>query len=215
MVAIVQLVLLHSLPLDGTMWAREMNLLPERTIAPTLYGFGESIQEWASTVLELASDGPLVVVGNSVGGSCALEMARQDPDRIQAIVLIGAKAGVRPEPLLRDEAVRILREEGMEEAWPKYWASLFGSNTEPAVVEGARRLAYSLRIPDVVHGVKAFTIALTSHPTMLLPSRLPPLALANFMLSRVPVTMCHSNSLRGFTALSARSWQRWIGSYQI
>lgn len=78
------------------MWTGEMHLLPERTIAPTLYGFGESIEEWARAILDVASEGPLVVVGNSVGGSCALEVARQAPDRIQAIVLIGAKAGVRP-----------------------------------------------------------------------------------------------------------------------
>jgi pimeloyl-ACP methyl ester carboxylesterase len=138
------------------MWANEMHLLPERTIAPTLYGYGESIEDWARGVLDVASKGPLVVVGNSVGGSCALEVARQAPDRVQAIVLIGAKAGVRPEPLLRDEAVRILREGGMQEAWPKYWADLFGGNADPAVVEGARRLAFSIAIPDVVRGVKAF-----------------------------------------------------------
>ena len=80
------------------MWASEMQLLPKATIAPTLYSFGESIEDWAKAVLNLATDEALVVVGNSVGGSCALEVARQDPGRVRAIVLIGAKAGLRPDP---------------------------------------------------------------------------------------------------------------------
>ena len=73
----------------------------------------------------------------------------------QAIVLIGAKAGVRPDPVLRDDAVRILSG-GMETAWPKYWAGLFGAGTDPGVIERARRIACSLDIRDVVRGVKAF-----------------------------------------------------------
>jgi pimeloyl-ACP methyl ester carboxylesterase len=78
-VLIVQLVLLHALPLDGTMWADEMQLRPDATIAPTLYSFGESIVGWARAVLNLVTEDAFVVVGNSVGGSCSLEIARQDP----------------------------------------------------------------------------------------------------------------------------------------
>jgi pimeloyl-ACP methyl ester carboxylesterase len=156
MVVIVQLVLLHALPLDGTMWANEMHLLPGKTIAPTLYSYGESIEDWARAVLELTTEETFVVVGNSVGGSCALEVARQAPRRVKAVILIGAKAGVRPDPLFRDEAVRILNERGMEEAWSKYWIGLFGVNADPRVVERARQVACSLDIGDVVRGVKAF-----------------------------------------------------------
>jgi len=153
----MQLVLLHALPLNGTMWANEMELVPAGTIAPTLYSFGESIEDWARAVLDLTSQhDPLVVVGNSVGGSCALEVARQAPGRVKAVILIGAKAGVRPEPGFRDEAIGTLRDHGMEGAWPKYWAGLFGANADPRVVEDARRLACSLDIEDIVRGVKAF-----------------------------------------------------------
>jgi pimeloyl-ACP methyl ester carboxylesterase len=52
--------------------------------------------------------------------------------------------------------VHILNEQGMEGAWPKYWAGLFGHNADPEVIEQARRLACSLDIGDVVRGVKAF-----------------------------------------------------------
>jgi pimeloyl-[acyl-carrier protein] methyl ester esterase len=152
----MQLVLLQALPLDGTMWSNEMNLLPNATIAPTLYSLGESIEDWARAVLDLAIERELVLVGNSVGGSCALEVARQDPSRTKAIVLIGAKAGVRPDPEFRDEAVHFLEERGMEEAWPRYWKGLFGANADPEVVATARRIACSLDIHEVVRGVKAF-----------------------------------------------------------
>ena len=157
----MQLVLLHALPLDGTMWANEMQLLPNATIAPSLYSFGESIEDWAQAVLELTSEETFVVVGNSVGGSCALEVARRAPARVKAIVLIGAKAGVRPDPVFRDEAVRILNKRGMEEAWLKYWADLFGANADPEVVEAARLLACSLHIGDVVLGSRHFTTGTT------------------------------------------------------
>jgi pimeloyl-ACP methyl ester carboxylesterase len=156
MVANMQLVLLHALPFDGTMWANEMQLLPDKTIAPALYAYGDSIEDWARAVLELTTEEALVVVGNSVGGSCALEVARQAPRRVKAIVLIGAKAGVRPDPLLRDEAVSILHDQGMAKAWSKYWVGLFGVKASPEVIERSRQLACSLEIDDVVRGVKAF-----------------------------------------------------------
>jgi hypothetical protein len=54
-----------------------------------------------------------VVVGNSVGGSCALEVARAAPDQVEAVVLVGAKAGVRPDPALRAEAVGTLADGGI------------------------------------------------------------------------------------------------------
>ena len=92
----VTVVFLHALPLDGRMWTDVMDVLDGRTLAPNLYPLGNSIEEWADHVLELAGSRPLVVVGNSVGGTCALEVARAAPDQVQAIVLVGAKAGVRP-----------------------------------------------------------------------------------------------------------------------
>ncbi len=57
------------------MWPDEVRALASRTVAPTLYDLGESIEEWAAGVLDLAGPGPLAVVGNSVGGSCALPLA--------------------------------------------------------------------------------------------------------------------------------------------
>lgn len=42
----LELLLLHALPLDGTMWAEQMELLPGTTYAPTLYPFGDQIEVW-------------------------------------------------------------------------------------------------------------------------------------------------------------------------
>ena len=149
-------VLLHALPFDGRMWQAEQDALATPTVAPTLYRFGASLEAWAQGVLAVAPDEPFVVVGCSVGGSCALEVAWAAPDRVLGIVLVGAKAGVRPEPALRDEACRTLAEDGVEAAWHRYWRPLFGSATPPEVVARARALALDQSVDDLVLGVRAF-----------------------------------------------------------
>jgi pimeloyl-ACP methyl ester carboxylesterase len=152
----MQLIFLHALPFDGSMWRAERDLTFGPVLAPRLYDLGDSIEEWASRVLELAGSESSIVVGNSIGGSCALEIARAAPDQIDGIVLIGAKAGVRPAPALRDEAVRLLETRGVEAAWARYWAPLFGRNTSAAVVAAARELALRQHVADLVRGVRAF-----------------------------------------------------------
>jgi pimeloyl-[acyl-carrier protein] methyl ester esterase len=149
-------VLLHALPFDGRMWRAEGEWLPARTFAPTLYPLGTSLEAWAQGVLAGAPDEPFVVVGCSVGGSCALEVARAAPERVLGIVLIGAKAGVRPDPALRDEACRLLTDHGLDAAWHRYWRPLFGSGTAPGTLQRARALALDQRVDDVVRGVRAF-----------------------------------------------------------
>jgi pimeloyl-ACP methyl ester carboxylesterase len=152
----VQIVFLHALPFDGRMWNAERDLLERRVLAPRLYELGDSVEAWAAAVLQLAGREPCVVVGCSVGGSCALEIARAAPDQVAGIVLIGAKAGVRPDPTMRDEAIRLLETRGIEAAWAKYWAPLFGRNASHAVVAAARDLALSQNVDDLVRGVRAF-----------------------------------------------------------
>ena len=134
-----RVVLLHALPFDGSMWAGfDGRLDAETLIVPSLYRLGDSLEEWAVGVLDLAGDGPLVVAGSSVGGSCALAVARLAPDRVAAVVLIGAKASHRPEPRLRDAAVRALTDGGVETAWSTYWEPLFGARADRASGRGGR-----------------------------------------------------------------------------
>ena len=152
----MRLVLLHALPLDGRMWAKQMDLLPGATIAPNLFRLGNSLEEWARAVVEQTEGDQLVVVGASVGGSCALEVAALVPDRVEAIVLAGAKASHRREPAFRDEAIRALSTEGIGTCWDKYWAPLFGRATDSTTVDGARALAFDQDIADIIRGTRAF-----------------------------------------------------------
>ena len=138
------------------MWAAVARDLDEPVVAPTLYGFGATIEAWAAGALAAAGPGRLVVVGNSVGGSCALEVARLAPDRVQLVVMIGAKAGHRPEPEFRDTALELLARDGMAGAWRKYWEPLFGRGADPDAVETGRDIAFAQRLDDVMRGVRVF-----------------------------------------------------------
>ncbi len=151
----MKLVLLHPLPFDGSIWASELGDLAPM-VTPTLYQMGESIEEWASGVAELIGSGPVVLVGNSVGGSCAIEVARLVPERVALLALIGTKPGHRPEPALRDDVIRTLTEQGTSAAWERYWAPLFAPSADPEVLEGARALACSQDVEDLVRGTRVF-----------------------------------------------------------
>jgi pimeloyl-[acyl-carrier protein] methyl ester esterase len=151
-----ELLFLHALPLDGSMWAGQMGLLPGASYAPTLYALGDSVKEWAAAALRLVEGDRLIVVGCSVGGSCAIEVAVAAPDRVAALVLIGTKAGHRPEPDLHAAALRTVRERGMEEAWHTYWAPLFSRSADDQVVAAARRVALAQSPKAIARGVTAF-----------------------------------------------------------
>jgi pimeloyl-ACP methyl ester carboxylesterase len=149
-------VLLHPLPLDGSIWPAELWELADEVFAPTLYSVGRSLSAWGADVVEAMPVGACLLVGNSVGGSCALEVANLASERVAGLVLIGAKAGVRPDPAFRDEAVRVLRDEGIGAAWDRYWAPLFAPDADVAVVERAKAIASGLPLEHVVNGVHAF-----------------------------------------------------------
>jgi len=152
----MKVVLLHPLPLDSSMWSEEIRNLGQTVLAPDLYELGNSLESWASRVLELAGSGPLVLIGNSVGGSCAVEIARLVPDRVRLLVLIGAKPGHRPDPAFRDAAVELLSEHGMAKGWPTYWEPLFGPNVDPLVLEAARNIAFAQDVDQIIRGVRVF-----------------------------------------------------------
>lgn len=151
-----ELLLLHALPLDGSMWADQMGLLPGATYAPTLYSLGEHIETWATGALNLTRGNRLIVVGCSVGGSCALELAAHAPHRVAALVLIGTKADHRPDPHLHASALATLREKGLETAWRSLWEPLFSDRASPWAVNEAKRIALLQGPEEVARGVTAF-----------------------------------------------------------
>jgi pimeloyl-ACP methyl ester carboxylesterase len=152
----LELLFLHALPFDGSMWAGQKQLLPGSTYTPTLYPFGDSIEAWASAALKLAKGDRLIVVGCSVGGSCALELAVTAPDRVAALVLIGTKAGHRPDPALHASALKTLQEKGLEEAWKVFWAPLFSGSANSQLIGDAKRIMLRQSPLDVARGVTVF-----------------------------------------------------------
>ena len=151
-----ELLFLHALPLDGSMWAGQLDLLPARSYAPTLYEHGDTVEEWASAALNLVDGDQLIVVGCSVGGSCAIEVAVAAPDRVAALVLIGTKADHRPDAELQAAALQMLREHGVEKAWRTYWTPLFSPSADPRIVAEAKDIALSQSLEAITRGVTAF-----------------------------------------------------------
>lgn len=87
--------LLHAGIADRSMWAPQVEALEGagyRVIAPDLRGFGDRRLEPAPFShlrdVEAVLDGPAAVVGNSLGGRVALELAVHRPELVERLVLI-------------------------------------------------------------------------------------------------------------------------------
>ncbi|MGZ4395972.1 MAG: alpha/beta fold hydrolase [Gaiellaceae bacterium] len=83
--------LIHAGVCDSRQWERQLALLPE-AIAPDLPGFGDTPEPEVefSVVDDLAAllDGPAAVVGNSLGGRVALQLALARPDLVERLLLV-------------------------------------------------------------------------------------------------------------------------------
>lgn len=102
--------LLHGLGADGSSWGYQIPALSEagmRPIAPDLPGFGKSIpraERW--TIAYVAEDlarfliglnvEKLTIVGISMGGTIALQLALEYPQLVQKLVLASTFACLRP-----------------------------------------------------------------------------------------------------------------------
>ncbi|MEO1249687.1 MAG: alpha/beta hydrolase, partial [Pseudomonadota bacterium] len=150
------LLLLHALPLDGRMWERQLGILRDQTYSPDLYGFGESIKDWATSCLELIPQKRIVVVGCSVGGSCALEVMSLAPDRVAAAVLVGTKARHDPNPAALAESCRMVENHGVAAAWERYWKPLFDQGAYKEAAQTAEEIALAQSANSLVNGLKSF-----------------------------------------------------------
>ncbi|MBW8741134.1 MAG: alpha/beta fold hydrolase, partial [Acidobacteria bacterium] len=81
-------VFLHAFPLDERMWEPQLDVVPD-AVTPRLYGRGRTMDAWAESIAGEV-DGELVLVGASMGGYCALALARRAPDRVRALLLAGS-----------------------------------------------------------------------------------------------------------------------------
>ncbi|MGH3132756.1 MAG: alpha/beta fold hydrolase [Gaiellaceae bacterium] len=109
--------LLHAWPADERMWEPQIAALGEAgfdSFAPRLYGRGPSIDGWAAQFLG-EIDGPLAAVGASMGGYCALALARRAPERVVGMVLAGSRADADSfdRRRYRNDLIGVLRDKGV------------------------------------------------------------------------------------------------------
>lgn len=100
------LVFVHGFPLSRSTWQKQIDALRSsyRVIAPDLRGLGESQAGHGTTTMAQFADDlhgllqqlklkPVVLIGHSMGGYVALAFARQFPETLSGLVLVGTKAG--------------------------------------------------------------------------------------------------------------------------
>lgn len=150
----VPVVLLHGGGLDHRMWAPQMNAFPgHRVIAPDARGHGGSSS--ADTPFRLVDDvvglldalglSEAVVVGLSMGGGTAVDLAVEYPDRVLGLVVSGTGTS---DPEFRDPWVLDIQatwQRAVQERDPEAWVEGFArflpgphrgpDDVDPALVE--------------------------------------------------------------------------------
>jgi len=123
----VKVLLLHAFPLDKQMWEPQRAALAgHEVVAPRLYGRGRTMDEWADSIAN-ETKGDFVVVGASMGGYCALALARRAPERVRGLLLVGARpdADTAERRAGRAETIALIRNEGLEALWRMMLPKLF------------------------------------------------------------------------------------------
>jgi pimeloyl-ACP methyl ester carboxylesterase len=125
----VTVVLLHAFPLDERMWEAQSKVASD-ALAPRLYGRGPTMDAWAESVAAEIG-GRLTLVGASMGGYCALALARRAPDRVERVLLVGSRPDAdSPERRSgRAEAIELIRREGPDGLWRSMRPKLFADES--------------------------------------------------------------------------------------
>jgi len=153
----MKIVFLHALPFDRRMWEPQLDAFPGHEVhAPTLYGPGATFDDWALGVLQDVP-GRFLAVGASMGGYTACAVARLAPERLEGIVLVGSRADADPPERrpLRDEWIRIAREQGGEGLWEAAAKGFFAQGAPDEVVERAHRIAAEQESEALVRAITA------------------------------------------------------------
>ncbi|MDX6400522.1 MAG: hypothetical protein QOF27_1128 [Gaiellaceae bacterium] len=119
--------LLHAFPLDERMWeAQRAALDGHDVVAPRLYGRGKTMKAWAESIAA-ETDGDLAVVGASMGGYCALALARLVPERVRGLLLLGARPDADSDERRagRADTIDLIRAEGADGLWRTMLPKLF------------------------------------------------------------------------------------------
>jgi 3-oxoadipate enol-lactonase len=134
----VKVLLLHALPLDERMWEPQRHALRDHdVVAPRLYERGRTMDAWAESIAAEV-DGEVAVVGASMGGYCALALARHFPERVRALLLVGSRPDAdSPERRAgRADAIELIRREGADGLWRFMLPKLFADerNADPSLM---------------------------------------------------------------------------------
>lgn len=114
-------VMLHAGVADRRSWQPLVDLIADkhRCIRFDARGYGETTYEPeafstaadALSVMDKAEIEEAVVVGNSVGGGAAIDLALANPERVSGLALIGPAVGGAPEQPAEDETTRALEQQ--------------------------------------------------------------------------------------------------------
>ena len=76
------------------------------------------MDEWADSIAG-ETEGDFAVVGASMGGYCALALARRAPERVRGLLLVGARPDADTEERRagRGETIQLIRNEGVDGLW--------------------------------------------------------------------------------------------------
>src|SRR6059058_1997714 len=109
------------------MWEPQRAALAgHEVVAPRLYGRGRTMDQWADSIAG-ETEGDLVVVGASMGGYCALALARRVPERVRGLLLVGARPDADSDERRagREDTIELIRSEGLEGLWQMMLPKLF------------------------------------------------------------------------------------------
>jgi pimeloyl-ACP methyl ester carboxylesterase len=131
----VTVLLLHAFPLDERMWEPQRAALDGHEVqAPRIYGRGRTMAAAADSIAA-ETEGELVVVGASMGGYCALALARRAPERVRALFLVGSRPDADSEERRAGRAAtfEVIRNEGPEGLWRLMVPKLFADESKADV----------------------------------------------------------------------------------
>lgn len=202
---------LHPLALSGELWSMvptghegELCLL-----APDARGHGssawderaflvEDLADDAATVIEHLDNGPMDVLGLSMGGSTALVLAARRPELVRRLVIADATASYGDERVERwGERARLALEKPREEQLVFQVDRWFGQRfreVEPATVTAVSDLF--VRTSGTVHAAACHALGALDATEMLFAIRAPTLVLVGSEDYATPVAMAEELASR-------------------